>query len=200
MTRPTASTTTSRRTSATRSPTARRWPRGPRIPTMVISPFAASGKISHRYSEHGSVIKFINELKGLAPLATLPDEQQGARRSASASSARTISGPSDDPNNKVGDLTEAFDYDRSARRQAADPGLGGDLQPDWSRRCRIWRRRTTRPTATPTAPARRSACCRPTSSRSPTIKAGKPIDPYPADVNPRPTQSPGTPTSGNWTP
>ena len=31
-------------------------------------------------------------------------------------------------------------------------------------------------------------------------KAGKPIDPYPVDVNPRPTQSPGTPTSGNWTP
>ena len=29
---------------------------------------------------------------------------------------------------------------------------------------------------------------------------GAPIDPYPVDVNPRPTQSPGTPTSGNWTP
>ena len=30
--------------------------------------------------------------------------------------------------------------------------------------------------------------------------AGQPIDPYPADVNPRPTQSPGTPTSGTWKP
>jgi hypothetical protein len=29
---------------------------------------------------------------------------------------------------------------------------------------------------------------------------GQPIDPYPVDVNPRPTQSPGTPTSGTWTP
>jgi hypothetical protein len=29
---------------------------------------------------------------------------------------------------------------------------------------------------------------------------GRPIDPYPVDVNPRPTQSPGTPTSGSWTP
>ena len=31
-------------------------------------------------------------------------------------------------------------------------------------------------------------------------KAGAPIDPYPQNVNPRPTQSPGTPTSGTWTP
>jgi hypothetical protein len=29
---------------------------------------------------------------------------------------------------------------------------------------------------------------------------GQPIDPYPSTVNPRPTQSPGQPTSGNWTP
>ena len=29
---------------------------------------------------------------------------------------------------------------------------------------------------------------------------GTPIDPYPVDVNPRPTQSPGTPTSGNLEP
>src|SRR5208283_4676681 len=33
---------------------------GPRIPTIVISPYAASGTVSHRYSEHGSVIRFIN--------------------------------------------------------------------------------------------------------------------------------------------
>ena len=43
---------------------------GPRIPTIVISPYSASGTISHQYSEHGSVIKFINELFGLVPLAS----------------------------------------------------------------------------------------------------------------------------------
>ena len=48
---------------------------GPRIPGIVISPYAAGGTISHRYSEHGSVIKFINELKGLVPLAELPNEK-----------------------------------------------------------------------------------------------------------------------------
>ena len=38
---------------------------GPRIPAILISPYAHAGKISHRYSEQGSVIKFINELFGL---------------------------------------------------------------------------------------------------------------------------------------
>ncbi len=52
---------------------------GPRIPTLLISPYATSGLISHQYSEHGSVIKFINELKGLVPLARLPDERRGFR-------------------------------------------------------------------------------------------------------------------------
>ena len=58
---------------------------GPRIPTIVISPYATSGEISHQYSEHGSIIKFINELKGLvrSPVCLT--------RSAASSSARGIS-------------------------------------------------------------------------------------------------------------
>ena len=63
---------------------------GPRIPTIVISPYAASGKISHRYSEHGSIIKFINELKGLVPLARLPDERARPPSRQDSISARTI--------------------------------------------------------------------------------------------------------------
>ena len=55
----------------------------------MISPYAASGTVSHHYSEHGSVIKFINELKGLVPLAFLPDEVKG-RALGKTSSVRTI--------------------------------------------------------------------------------------------------------------
>ena len=83
---------------------------GPRIPTILISPYAASGEISHRYSEHGSVIKFINELFGLVPLASLPDETRG-RELGTIDTGTDNLGPSDDPDNDVGDLTEAFDYD-----------------------------------------------------------------------------------------
>ena len=50
---------------------------GPRIPAIVISPWAAHSKIVHKYSEQGSVIKFINNLFGLVPLASLPDETLG---------------------------------------------------------------------------------------------------------------------------
>ena len=66
--------------------------------------------ISHRYSEHGSVIKFINELFGLVPLASLPDETRGRELGAKMLGQPNL-GPSDDPDNDVGDLTEAFDYD-----------------------------------------------------------------------------------------
>ncbi len=83
---------------------------GPRIPTILISPYAKAGKISHRYSEHGSVIKFVNELFGLVPLASLPDEQRG-RQLGKQTLGQANLGPSDDPANEVGDLTEAFDYD-----------------------------------------------------------------------------------------
>ena len=31
-------------------------------------------------------------------------------------------------------------------------------------------------------------------------QSGQPSDPYPLDVNPRPSNSPGLPTSGTWTP
>ena len=105
---------------------------GPRIPTLVISPYAVSGKISHRYSEHGSLIKFINKLKGLAPLATLPDERKGrrARRNSPIFGQHDL-GPSDDPDNELGDLTEAFDYKRAlAGQKPAIPASGHNVQSD----------------------------------------------------------------------
>ena len=124
-----------------------------------------------------------------------------AALSARANLGQDNLGPSDDPANEVGDLTEAFDTARLKGEKPPIPSSAATFTPRRrSRHCRIWPSRTTRRTATRTAPAQRSASCRPTSSPSPTIKNGKPIDPYPDDVNPRPTQSPGTPTSGTWTP
>jgi len=172
---------------------------GPRIPTILISPYAQSGKISHRYSEHGSVIKFINDLFGLVPLASLPDEAR-ARKLGESTLGQPNLGPSDDPDNDVGDLTEAFDYDILR-------GLKTPVPASWA-----W----TPPTVVGTLPHLAKAdfspngytngACEaigllPTDFPSWTAyRAGQPIDPYPVDVNPRPTQSPGTPTSGAWTP
>jgi phospholipase C len=172
---------------------------GPRIPTLLISPYARSGQISHRYSEHGSIIKFINELFGLVPLALLPDEERGRAIGAQTLGQANL-GPSDDPNNGVGDLLEAFDDEILM-------GVKGPLPPSLA---------TFTPEQISTLPHlatanyspngyTNGACAAigilPTDFRSlEAYQQGRPIDPYPQTVNPRPTQSPGMPTSGSWTP
>jgi phospholipase C len=172
---------------------------GPRIPTIMISPYAKSGKISHRYSEHGSVIKFIDQLFGLVPLAELPDERR-ARELGLQKLGQPNLGPSDDPSNDVGDLTEAFDYDilrgykaPVSAALASIPATTVMTLPHWAT-----------PNFSPNGYTN-GACAAigvlPTDFTSwQAYRAGQPIDPYPVDVNPRPTQSPGTPTSASWTP
>jgi phospholipase C len=171
---------------------------GPRIPTLVISPYASSGIISHTYGEHGSVIKFINELYGLVPLASLPDEVHGAQLAALAGLANYS--PSDNPSNNLGDLTDAFDYDRLSGLQAPIPASAATFTA-----AQI----ATLPhlaTASFSPNGYTNGACKaigvlPTDFSSWTAyENGTPSDPYPEDVNPRPTASAGTPTSASWTP
>jgi phospholipase C len=172
---------------------------GPRIPTILISPYARTGRISHQYSEHGSILKFINELYGLVPLASLPDEARG-RALGATTLGQTDLGPSDDPDNNLGDLTEAFDYDILKGEKAPLPITLASFTPEQI---------STLPhlaTANYSPNGYTNGACAaigmlPTDFRTAQdYQNGEPIDPYPTDVNPRPTQSPGTPTSGTWTP
>ena len=41
---------------------------GPRIPLLVISPFTRGGHVNHSYTDHVSILKFIEANWGLAPL------------------------------------------------------------------------------------------------------------------------------------
>ena len=172
---------------------------GPRIPTIVISPYSTSGAISHQYSEHGSVIKFVNELKGLVPLARLPDEERG-RYLGKINLGQDNLGPSDDPDNEVGDLTEAFD---SARLTGEKPPIPASEAAFTLAQIKKLPHLAT---ANYSKSGYTNGACEaigvlPTDFETFTdYKNGKPIDPYPIDVNPRPTASPGTPTSGSWTP
>jgi phospholipase C len=43
---------------------------GTRIPAIVVSPFTTAGHISHTYTDHVSILKFIEANWGLAPLTT----------------------------------------------------------------------------------------------------------------------------------
>ena len=163
---------------------------GPRIPTIVISPYADSGAISHRYGEHGSLIKFINELKGLVPLARLPDEERG-RELGKRNLGQDDLAPSDDPDNELSDLTEAFDSDRLKGKRPPIPATEAAFTPGQIKKLPHL--------ATPNFSKNgytNGACAQigvlPTDFDSWTeYKDGKPIDPYPADVNPRPTSVTG---------
>jgi len=171
---------------------------GPRIPTIVISPWAAAGTISHQYSEHSSVIKLINTLFNLVPLANLPDEQKG-RAMGKANLGQANLGPADDPNNDVGTMIEAFDYNRMLRGQPLSRTLATFSDTQIAHFPHL-----ATPNYSPNGYTN-GACAAvgllPTDFPTPSAyRAGHPIDPYPVDVNPRPTQSPGTPTSGTWVP
>jgi phospholipase C len=153
---------------------------GPRIPAIVISPYAVAHGVSHVPSEHSSIIKFVDELFGLVPLADLPDEER-ARRIGAEKFGQENLGPADDKVEGVGDMTSAFDAERLEGKRAP-------LSREYAR--------------IPAAeiahfPHADGQGCRelgitPTDSGLP--------NPVPADFNPRPDTTPGIPAAGGWTP
>jgi phospholipase C len=176
---------------------------GPRIPTIVLSPYSAAHTISHVYSEHGSIVRFINALFGLLPLSELPDEKSARALGASSGgfskpdgSPQTELGPNDGAG--VGDMLEAFDADRLMGKLAPLPPSAVTL---------------SEATVT-TLPHFGGAGCT-TLHITPTdypngYGVGLEIDPPPQDFNPRPTVAPGIPyqeqtilggvTTSPWTP
>jgi phospholipase C len=164
---------------------------GPRVPAILISPYAASHVVSHVYSEHSTVIKFIDALFGLVPLADLPDEAQAR---ADGSRSRQFDGPRGPQNDlgpadgrnapqsgPLGDLAEAFDNDRLLGKR---PTLPADFA-------------TISPAVAHSLPQYGGHGCE-SLKITPTdypdgYRAGAAIDPPPQDFNPRPIQSAGNP-------
>jgi phospholipase C len=154
---------------------------GPRIPTIVISPYSKAHAISHELTEHGSIIKFIDELFNLTPLADLPDEA-GARALGEKMYGQKYLGPSDDQTPGVGDLFSAFDNAR----------LRGKAEPLPATYAMI-------PSAQVLSlPHFNAEGCKALQITPTDIVNGVLIDPAPADFNPRPSTNPGLPTSGTW--
>ncbi len=185
---------------------------GPRIPTIVISPFAAVHTVSHVYSEQSSVIKFINEVFGLTPLAALPDE---AAAIASGSNTSTFNGPNGPQANlgpadnlaAMGDLLEAFDNDRllgnigtlpntyamiAASPVPANPAIG-QAYPASDLVHTLPHYVTTLASGAPQYGCQALGIV-PTDYPNGVYATGTEIDPPPADFNPRPVQSPGVPS------
>jgi len=81
---------------------------GPRVPLLLISPFARVHLVAHEPGEHASVVKFANKLFNRIPLADLPDEKRG-RELGKKEFGQDNLGPSDDLVEGVSDLLSAFD-------------------------------------------------------------------------------------------
>jgi len=50
--------------------------RGIRVPLIMISPYARAHAVSHAEGDHNAIIQTINDIFGLPPLASLPDEAE----------------------------------------------------------------------------------------------------------------------------
>ncbi|MGH7210957.1 MAG: alkaline phosphatase family protein, partial [Acetobacteraceae bacterium] len=101
---------------------------GPRIPLIIISPYAKAHAVSHELGQQASVIRMIDTLFGLPPLADLPDEL-AARVAGEAKLGQSNLGPGDDMTPGVGDLLTAFDADRLAGRTRPLPAAYAEM-PD----------------------------------------------------------------------
>jgi phospholipase C len=154
---------------------------GPRIPTIVISPYGVAHAISHEPTEHSSIIKFIDELFHLTPLADLPDEAT-AREQGAATYGQNYLGPADAHTPGVGNLFSAFDNAR----------LLGWLPPLPPEFAQISRDKVV------SLPHYGAKGCSVLHITPTDYVHGKLIDPAPADFNPRPGSNPGLPTSGTW--
>jgi phospholipase C len=83
---------------------------GPRVPLMLISPYARTGYVAHDQGSHSSVVKFIDTVFNLPPLALLPDEF--FYRFVAEEKGMDNLGPEDAITPGISDLLSAFDRDR----------------------------------------------------------------------------------------
>jgi phospholipase C len=153
---------------------------GPRIPAIVISPYAAAHIISHRYSEHASVIKLINEIFGLRALQSLPDEKS-ARALGEAEFNQPNYTPYDN-DSVVDDLTDAFDNARLSGTAAPIPASYAMIPTSIAH----------------SLPHYGGEGCAALQISPTDYVNGKVTDPAPADFNPRPSTTPGLPTTPGW--
>jgi phospholipase C len=153
---------------------------GPRIPAILISPYAVAHGVSHELAEHSSIIRMVDELFHLIPLADLPDEERGRAIGVAKYHQKDL-GPADDKVPGVGDLLSGFSNSRLLGRAQPLPASYAEIPP----------------ADIESFPHYGAHGCSTLQIRP--TDTGRP-NPIPADFNPRPDTTPGIPTSGNWTP
>ena len=141
---------------------------GPRVPFMLISPFSKQ-QVVHTPGDHGSVVKFVDTLFNLVPLANLPAEYQ-ARQAASQPNY----GPDDSLTPGISNLVDAFD---PAKLDGTTPSLASSL--------------ATVPAGFNLFPTQEGQGCQEVGITPAQPLAGESAA-VPLDFNPRPSTEPGT--------
>jgi len=154
-----------------------------RIPAIVISPYGKAHAIISQNTEHSSIIKLIDAIFNLTPLADLPDETRGFA-AGKALTGQDYMGPADDKTPGIGDMLAAFDNARLTGKVPPLPASYAEILPG----------------TTPSLPHYPLGGCTTLNIVPTDYQGGTLLDPAPADFNPRPSLTPGVPTSGTWTP
>jgi phospholipase C len=102
---------------------------GPRVPLLLISPYARVHAVAHETGDHASVVKLVDTVFGLTPLADLPDEK--AARMLAEKRGLTNEGPFDDLTADVTDLLGGFDAARLTGRAPALPPTYAEVPEKW---------------------------------------------------------------------
>jgi len=90
----------------------------PRVPFLLISPYARTNHVAHAQGSQSSVVKFVDVLFDLPPLALLPDELR-ARQLGQTEFGQEGLGPEDALTEGITDLLDAFSSARLTGK--ADP-------------------------------------------------------------------------------
>jgi phospholipase C len=93
---------------------------GPRVPFLLISPYARTSYVAQAQGSQSSVVKFIDRVFNLPPLALLPDEVNG-RWQGFMQTGQFDLGPEDALTPGVTDLLDAFSPSRLLGRKAPLP-------------------------------------------------------------------------------
>ncbi len=151
-----------------------------RIPAIVVSPYSAVHKISHRYSEHTSIIRIIDEIFALRPLERLPDEERARQLGKKAFGQDNLT--PFDAESSIGDLIETFDNARLSGTASPLPASYAEI-----------------PAGTVhSLPHYNGQGCYALNIVPTDYVGGRLTDPAPADFNPRPSTTPGLPTTPGW--
>jgi phospholipase C len=92
---------------------------GTRVPMVVISPYAKPGAISHSYTDHVSILKFIERNWKLSPLSSQSEDNLPDPTSTAGNPYVPTNPPA------IGDLFDLFNFSSKQATTAPPPPLRG---------------------------------------------------------------------------